>query len=371
MISDIGNKCLLLNSSISTTLVNEINYKYYFLYFFMQAIILAGGYGTRLAPLTYTTPKPLLPLLNKPLIDYIISSLPKDSEIIIASNYKNYKIKKYLEERGINAILNKENKPLGTGGAVKNAEKFIDGTFLVINSDIISSLNMRKFISYHEKNKSFVTISLWKVENVEDFGVVEFAPDGKIKKFVEKPASHEAPSQLINAGVYCMEYGVLDYIEENKFVSMEGEIFPRIIEEGRAFYGYIFDGYWMDVGKMESYLEATKFLLVKKGLTYLHGDNCNIEGLIKYSTIGNNCSIGKNSFVNRSIIYDNCRIGKDVEIENSIIAKNCIIEDGVKLRNVVVGEKEKIGESMENKKVWSRSIPKGYPKKQVGNPCRK
>ncbi|MBC7129457.1 MAG: NDP-sugar synthase [Thermoplasmatales archaeon] len=337
----------------------------------MQAIILAGGYGTRLAPLTYTTPKPLLPLLNKPLIDYIINSLPKESEIIIASNYKNNKIKKYLEERGVNAILNRENKPLGTGGAVKNAEKFIDGTFLVINSDIISSLNIRKFISYHEKKKSFITISLWKVENVEEFGVVDISSDGKIKKFIEKPAREEAPSQLINAGTYCMNYEVLDYIEKGKFVSMEKEIFPRVIEEGGRFYGYLFHGYWMDVGKKESYLGATKFLLRKKSLNYLCGNNCNIEGLVKYSTIGDNCSIGKNSIVNGSIIYDNCVIGKNVEIENSIIAKNCIIKDGVNLKNVVAGEKEKIEESMENVKLWSKSLPKGYPKEQIGNPCRK
>ncbi len=337
----------------------------------MQAIILAGGYGTRLAPLTYTTPKPLLPLLNKPMIEYIINSLPKDSGIIIASNYKNNKIKKYFEKKGINVIINKENKPLGTGGAVKNAERFLNGAFLVINSDIISSLNIRRMIGYHEKKKSFVTISLWKVDNVEDFGVVDFSPDGKIKKFIEKPARDEAPSQLINAGTYCMDYGVLDYIEKGKFVSMEKEIFPKVIEERRGFYGYLFDGYWMDIGKRESYLNATKFLLQEKSLKYLYGENCDIEGLVKYSTIGNNCSIGKNSIVNESIVYDNCLIGRDVEIENSIIAKNCIIKDGIKLKNVVVGEKEEIKRSMKNTKVWSKPLPRGYPKEQIGNPCRR
>ncbi|MBC7080899.1 MAG: NDP-sugar synthase [Thermoplasmatales archaeon] len=337
----------------------------------MQAIILAGGYGTRLAPVTYTIPKPLLPLLNKPMIEYIINSLPKDSEIIIASNYKNSKIKKYFEEKGMGVIINKENKPLGTGGAVKNAEKYIDGKFIVINSDIISSLNIRKMIRYHEKKKSFITISLWKVDNVEEFGVVDLLRDGKIKKFIEKPARHEAPSQLINAGTYCMEYDVLDYIEKGKFVSMEKEIFPKVIEEGRGFYGYLFDGYWTDVGKRESYLEATKFLLKRKSLSYLYGENCNIEGLVKYSTIGNNCSIGKNSIVNESIIYEDCIIGKNVEIENSIIAKKCIIKDGVKLKNVIAGEKEEIKRSTRDAKIWSKPLPRGYPKEQVGNPCRK
>ena len=339
----------------------------------MQAVILAGGYGTRLAPLTYTKAKPMLPLLNKPMICYIIDALPSGTEIIVASNYRNDEIEEYFEENGINAIINNEPQPLGTGGAVKYAEKYIDGTFLVLNSDIISSLNFRKFIQYHMKKEAIVTISLWPVKNVEEFGVVDILSDGRIRKFVEKPSKEQAPSNLINAGAYCMEYEVLDYISPNKFVSMEMDIFPKIIDDGKPFYGYTFNGYWIDVGRFLSYIEATKILLKEKGLKYLVGENCKVSGVLKTSTLGNNCEVGKNTLVKNCIVYDNCKIGENVEMENCIIAENCVIEENVRLKDVVVGEEERIEKNaiIENKKIWSKPLPEGYPKKQIGNPLRR
>ncbi len=338
----------------------------------MQAIILAGGFGTRLAPLTYTKAKSMLPLLNKPMISYLIEALPKEIDIIVASNYKSEQLKEYFEENGIDAIINKEEKPLGTAGAVKNAEKYIDGTFLVLNSDIISSLNFREFISYHMKKNSFATISLWPVENVEEYGVVDIDANGKIKKFVEKPLRHEAPSNLINAGAYCLEMEILDYIKPNEFVSMEIEIFPRIIEEGKPFYGYTFDGYWIDVGRLSSYIEASKLLLKRNGLEYLVG-NSKINGIIKETTIGDGCIIEKNANINSSIIYDECIIKENAYLENCIVANNSIVGKNASLKDVIIGEGEKIGDNakIENERIWNKPLPKGYPQKQVGNPVRR
>ncbi len=337
----------------------------------MQAVILAGGFGTRLAPLTYTKAKSMLPLLNKPMISYIISALPKGTEIVVAANYRNEEIQEFLDKNGINGIVNKEEKPLGTAGAVKNAEKYIDGTFLVLNSDIISSLNIRKFVQYHMEKRAFVTISLWPVENVEEYGVVDIKKDGRITKFVEKPPRHEAPSNLINAGAYCLEYEVLDYIEDGVFVSMEMDIFPRILEEGRAFYGYNFNGYWIDVGRPESYIKATRILLGKEGLNYKTG-NSEIRGKLMHSVVGDNCIIDEGSILNSCIIYDGCRIGKNVRMENCIVADECIIRDGAILKDVVIGKGEKIEEraEIENKRIWSKPLPPGYPEKQIGNPVR-
>lgn len=338
----------------------------------MQAIILAGGYGTRLAPLTYTKAKSMLPLLNKPMISYLIEALPKGIEIIVAANYKKEQLEKYFEENGINAIVNEEKKPLGTAGAVKNAEKYIDGTFLVLNGDIISSLNIRKFIQYHMQKKAKVTISLWPVKNVEEFGVVDIDREGRIRKFIEKPARHEAPSNLINAGAYCLEADILDYILPNKFTSMESEIFPRVIEDGLPFYGFSFNGFWIDVGRMESYIEANKLLLKKHGLKFFVGENCIIEGVLKETSVGMNSIIGKNSLIKSSIIYDNVEIGNRANIEQSIIGSNVKIGDNVRLKNVIVGDNEKIENGViENKKIWNKALPKGYPKEQVGNPVRK
>ena len=186
----------------------------------MEAIILAGGFGTRLKPLTYTRAKSLLPILNKPMITYLIESLPKNvNKVILAVNYKKTQIEEYFKKNDFNKeiIINDEPEPLGTGGAVKYAEKHISDSFLVLNSDIISSLNLNQMINFHNKKKSISTISLWPVENVSEFGVANVMEDGKIIGFVEKPKTEDAPSNFINAGAYLLEPEILDYIEPKRF----------------------------------------------------------------------------------------------------------------------------------------------------------
>jgi mannose-1-phosphate guanylyltransferase len=166
----------------------------------MEAIILAGGFGTRLKPLTYTRAKSLLPILNKPMISYLIELLPKEvDKVILAVNYRKNQIEKYFKEENfeMDIIVNDEPKPLGTGGAVKFAEKHITGRFLVLNSDIICSLNLDDMIEFHMMNNAVSTISLWPVENVSEFGVVDIKDNGNIVGFVEKPKPEDAPSEFI------------------------------------------------------------------------------------------------------------------------------------------------------------------------------
>jgi len=335
----------------------------------MQAVILAGGFGTRLAPLTYTRAKPMLPILNKPMLHHLIDSLPQETEIILATNYRTEEIKNYFQKEGIDITINREPEPLGTGGATKYAEKYIDGTFMVLNGDIISSLNIRKFIQFHKKNKAMATISLWPVKNVWEFGVVEIKPDGRITNFVEKPRKEEAPSNLINAGAYCLEPDILDYIEEGRLVSMEKEVFPQIIREGRRFYGYNFDGFWIDVGRPGSYIDVNKILLERNGLSYLAGENCDIEGRLEESCVGNNTKIGKKSRIFSSVIYENCNIGKNTLIENSIVGSDCKIGDNAVIIDSIIGDGEEIkdGAKIESMKIWSKEVPEGYPEKQIGN----
>ncbi|HEC95035.1 MAG TPA: nucleotidyltransferase family protein, partial [Thermoplasmatales archaeon] len=182
----------------------------------MEAVILAGGFGTRLAPLTYTRAKSLLPILNKPMILYLIESLPSEVDtVVLAVNYRKDQIERYFKENdvGKKIVVNDEPKPLGTGGAVKFAEKHLTGSFVVLNSDIISSLNLEDMMRFHRRMNAVTTISLWPVENVSEFGVVEIQGDGRITSFIEKPKPEDAPSNLINAGAYCLEPVVLDYIE--------------------------------------------------------------------------------------------------------------------------------------------------------------
>ncbi|KAA0009188.1 MAG: NDP-sugar synthase [Thermoplasmata archaeon] len=342
----------------------------------MEAIILAGGFGTRLTPLTYTRAKPLLPILNKPMISYLIDSLPREiDKVVLAVNYRKDQIERYFKENdvGREIVVNDEPKPLGTGGAVKFAERHITGTFVVLNSDIISSLNLKDMIDFHRKTNAATTISLWPVENVSEFGVVEIKEDGRITSFIEKPKPEEAPSNLINAGAYCLEPLVLDYIDTGRLVSMEQEIFPKIIQDTNAFYGYRISGYWIDVGRIESYLRVHKLLLQQEKRENVVGKDSKINGTVRSSSIGKEVFIADGATVESSVIFDNVKIEENVTVLNSVIGENSIIKKGAKIVNSVIGDNETIEENrvIENAKVWSKPIPEGYPKGQVGNVIRR
>jgi mannose-1-phosphate guanylyltransferase len=338
----------------------------------MEAIILAGGFGTRLRPLTYSRAKSLLPILNKPMITYLLESLPNEvDKVILAVNYKKNQIENYFKKNEFDQelIVNDESKPLGTGGAVKFAEKYLTGSFLVLNSDIICSLNISRMIEYHEKNKSKATISLWSVKNVSEFGVADYRRDGHIVGFVEKPRPEDAPSNLINAGAYFLDTDILDYIVKDRLVSMEKEIFPKIINDTHRFFGFIFDGFWMDIGRISSYIKVNKFLLKIQKKDSLVGNNSKIDGILKKSSIGKQVYIGNNSFINSSVVYNNTKIEENVSIDNCVIGENCVIKNNCHLKNTVVGDNEIINErtDYESKLIWTQDIPNGYPDKQIGN----
>ena len=342
----------------------------------MEAIVLAGGFGTRLRPLTYSHAKSLLPILNKPMIVHLLETLPEEvNKVVLAVNYKKKQIEEYFEENpiGKEIIVNDEPEPLGTGGATKFAEKHISGQFLVLNADVICSLNLSKMIKFHNQKNSMATISLWPVKNVSEFGVADVKDDGKIIGFVEKPKPEDAPSEFINAGAYCLQPEVLDYIEKNRLVSMEKEIFPQIIQDTDKFYGFKFTGYWMDIGRISSYLEVHKFLMEKNNISNYQGNNNKIKGLMKMSCLGNNVIINSNTVVDSCIVYDNVIIGENSNLFGCVVGENCKIGKNSVLKHVVIGANEKINEKtfLDNKAVWNQPKPKGYPDKQIGNPIEK
>jgi mannose-1-phosphate guanylyltransferase len=339
----------------------------------LEAIILAGGFGTRLRPLTYTRAKSLLPILNKPMIMHLIETLPDEvDKIILAVNYKKDQIEKYFKKNdvGKEIIVNNEPEPLGTGGATKFGEKHITGRFLVLNADIICSLNLSDMVKFHIKNRAMTTISLWPVENVSEFGVADVKEDGNIIGFVEKPKLEDAPSEFINAGAYCLEPQILDYIDTGRLVSMEKEIFPEIIKDTGKFYGYKFEGFWLDIGRIKSYIEIHKLLMEKNKIINNQGENCTVNGKMRESSIGDNVKIGKNSNLISCVVYDNTNIGENISLFNSVIGENCIIGNNSNLKNTVVGDNEEIKDNsiINNEIVWNQSKPKGYPDKQIGNP---
>ena len=336
----------------------------------MQAIILAGGFGTRLRPLTYTRPKPLLPVLNKPMISRFIETIPKEViQIIIPVNYMKNMMKEFFEKNdfGKEIIVVDEKEPLGTGGAVKNVEKYLDDSFLVLNVDAITSLNLSDFIRFHKEKKGIGSISLYEVENVEEFGIVELDENKRIIRFKEKPNKNEVFSNLANAGAYALELEILDYINPG-FVSMEREVFPKVLDKGM--YGFKFEGYWLDTGRPSDYINAHKILLgmkekkigknsVVKGAVGNHvmiGESCIIKGRIEeYTCIGNNVRIDEGSIIRESIVMDRVKIGKNVTVVSSIIGEGCRIENNAKLKNLVAGDKSRIkkGLKLSDEKIMS------------------
>ncbi len=338
----------------------------------MEAIMLAGGFGTRLRPLTYTRAKSLLPIMNTPMITYLLNTLPDEvDKVILAVNYRKKQIEDYLQSLNLDKeiIVNDEPEPLGTGGAVKFAEDHITGRFFVLNTDIICSLNLSKMIQFHKRHDAVATISLWPVDNVSEFGVADVEQDGNITGFVEKPKPKDAPSNLINAGAYLLEPSVLDYIEPGKLVSMEKEIFPRIIQDTNRFYGYKFSGYWMDIGRITSYLNVHQFLLDKKNKTNHIGSECSIHGSLSKTVVGDNVFVGKNTEIKNSIILDNAHIDTDCILNHCVVGENSQIQPNAVLTYVVLGDNEILSEqsTIENELIWTQPIPEGYPRKQIGN----
>jgi len=311
----------------------------------VKAVLLVGGMGTRLRPLTYRIPKPLVPVMGKPLIMHVIDSLPKEvDEVIIPMGYKKKTMEEYLlKHRPRRKItLVDEPEPMGTGGAVKNVEDYIDGQFLVINGDSISSLDIAKFIEFHRGKKAFATISLWPVEDPTPYGVVDLDADKRIRRFQEKPKREEAFSNLINAGAYALEHEVLDYIGKG-FVSMEREVFPKILDKGM--YGMEFDGYWIDCGRREDLLKAFWTLMGDDASRISR--NCVLEGAVlrrplavddgavvagatigPHAYISERAVVGLRATVERSIILEDAHVGANCRIVDSIVDAGVTVPEG-------------------------------------------
>ncbi len=328
----------------------------------MKAVILSGGFGTRMRPLTYTTPKPLLPIMNKPLIQHIVDSLPDVvDEVILAANYKIDLLREYFEsnEQEKKVRIVDEPEPLGTGGAVKNVEEFLNDTFFVINADIISSIDLEEYIKFYNDKDGVAAISAWDVDKPEEFGVFALDEDSRITKFQEKPNPWEAFSNTINAGHYILEPEVLELIPPGKKVSMEREIFPQLIPKG--FYGYRFEGYWIDCGRPSSFLKANRVLLdeyyKKHDVRHIVGDRSAVDcELGDHVSVGVDCTI-EDCEISNSIIMDGVEIDSGCVIKNSIIGFDVIIEDGVKIIDSLVSD-ELLLES--GKEYWGEKLkPEG------------
>ncbi len=315
----------------------------------MKAVILAGGQGTRLRPLTYTRPKPMVPFLNKPIIDHIVTRLSKQGfeEVIITTNIKESAIEDYFgdgSDWGVKIRLVHEKKRLGTAGSVKNALHHLDETFVVIQGDNISEIDIRKAYEEHRDRDCMATISLITVDDVSQFGIAEMEGD-EIVRFKEKPKHEETFSNLANDGIYVLEPEALDMIPLD-FYDFSKDLFPRMLKEGKRICGSVTHAFWRDVGKPEDYLEATHHFLHESNLiaedcdlkesklveTVL-GKGCSVTGAeIRNSVLFEGTSVGVGSKLKSCIVGSECRIGKGVDIwPGAVIGDDVVIEDGATL----------------------------------------
>lgn len=345
----------------------------------MKAIILVGGQGTRLRPLTNSTPKPLLPLLNRPFLDHVLFLLKTHgiTDIILAVGYRSESFEPAYGDGshlGVNLTYVKEDKPLDTGWAIKNVEQHLDKgeSFLVFNGDVLTDLDIADMVRFHRENGSVCTISLTPVEDVSSYGVVEVSDEGRVQRFLEKPKPGTTESKWINAGTYVMETDVLSYITEPRFLdeiptgrpySVEYGLFPKLLEEGRPFYGYRSGAYWLDMGTPERYLQAQDDLLMgrlKYALEPLGeqvqervwaGEGTFIDkgALVTGPVVlGKGCKVRANSAVSGPVaLGDGCEVGEEAQVQGVIAFSEVTFGASSKSSNSLFGNGAVVGAECE------------------------
>ncbi|MEY2912608.1 MAG: hypothetical protein RLZZ184_1917 [Cyanobacteriota bacterium] len=322
----------------------------------MRAVLMAGGSGTRLRPLTCDLPKPMVPILNRPIAEHIINLLKGHQiyEIIATLHYLPDILRDYFQDGsdfGVQMTYAiEEDQPLGTAGCVKNIAELLDETFLVISGDSITDFDLSAAIEFHQQKQSKATLILTRVPNPIEFGVVITDSQGRINRFLEKPSTSEIFSDTVNTGTYILEPEVLDYLPEHTECDFSKDLFPLLLAKNEPIYGYVAEGYWCDVGHLDAYREAQYNALERKVLLKVSypeispglwvGQNTYIDPTAKIETpavIGNNCRIGARVQIeNGTVIGDNVTIGADAHLKRPIIWNGAIIGDEAHLSACVI-----------------------------------
>ncbi|MFN4182104.1 MAG: sugar phosphate nucleotidyltransferase [bacterium] len=338
----------------------------------LLAVLLTGGVGTRLRPLTYQMPKPLLPLMNRPFILYVLEYLArhKITDVVLTLSHKGEEIMEYFQQNpfpGATVRFSMEKFPMGTAGALKNVEPYIEGdSILVMNGDILTDFPIHSLIEAHKKKGAKVTIALKEVEDPSAFGLALLGKGERIKKFVEKPSEFEwVEDRTINAGIYVIDVDLLEKIPVGQEVSLERAFFPALIANDIPVYGKVFDGYWLDVGTFSSYFKAHQDILAGKIRVSLPGKMRKNEGvwmqdrvriaesaevkppvfigentvigegavITEYTVIGSRCTIQKEARVESAILHEEVLVGENARIRESLLGRGVIIEPGAHIRS--------------------------------------
>ena len=312
-----------------------------------NAIILAGGFGTRLHPLTLDTPKALLPVGNRPFLETQFYRLRQAGvkRVVLSVFHQAAQMKKALkglDKFGLKVSLAKEPKPLGTGGAIAFAWPDKTKPCLVLNGDVLSDFEIAPLVAAHAKTGAKATLWVIEVRDTSAFGVIEADRLGAIRRFVEKPKAGETPSKWINAGLYALSSEVLRLIPPGKAVSVEREVFPGLLRQGMPAFAYADQGlpYWNDIGTPKAYLNANLDVLagrLKLGPLW--------KGLKGSSVIAPGCKLGKGALIEGSLLFGGCKVGEGAQLRGVILGQGCVVGAGASLREgAVLGKASRISE---------------------------
>jgi NDP-sugar pyrophosphorylase family protein len=342
----------------------------------MKAILLAGGKGTRLRPLTLHTPKPIVPIFNLPFLTYqieLLKRVPDIHEVILSLNYQPRRIEEVFgdgSDRGIHIRYLVEPAPLGTAGAVKFAEDYLDDTVVVFNGDVLTQIDLASVIRLHRDRKAKATIVLTPVENPTAYGLVETDTGGNVTRFLEKPKADEITCSTINAGIYVLEPDTLDRIPKDTNWSIERSYFPSLVERGETFVAYVYDGYWIDIGTPEKYVQVHRDIMdgrfkaapfdgepsrVHVAETARVDDAAVLTGpcfvdagaIVKagarvgpYTVLGRQVHVEEDATLEGAIVWSNGWIGREAQVRDAILGRNAHVGRSAAVRpGAVLGDK--------------------------------
>jgi mannose-1-phosphate guanylyltransferase/phosphomannomutase len=322
----------------------------------VKAVIMAGGEGTRLRPLTSNVPKPMLPLVNRPMMEHIVELLRRHeiTEVVVTLAFMPNVIRNYFgdgSEFGVQMVYATEESPLGTAGSVRNAMDELDDTFLVISGDVLTDIDLGAVIADHRSSGATATIGLVRVENPLEYGIVTTDDSGAIDRFLEKPTWGEVFSDTINSGIYVLEPSVFDAIPEGVAVDFSSDVFPKLLEQGHRVSGFVADGYWEDLGTLEAYVRAHKDILdgrvhvdipgfeVAPGVYVGEGADIHTDAVLEGpAVVGPNCTVDAGVQLREYVVLGTgVRVRSDAELERSVVHDNAYLGERVKLRGAVVG----------------------------------
>jgi len=346
----------------------------------MKALIMAGGEGTRLRPLTSTQPKPMLPMVNRPMLAHVVSLLAAHGfdDIVVTLAFLPEAIRNFFgdgSEFGVRISYATEEAPLGTAGSVRNARDELDEPFLVISGDVVTDIDLSALVAFHEERNATATLALTARPDPLEFGIVICHEDGTVERFLEKPSWGEVFSDTVNTGIYVLDPAIFSFIPDDRASDFSGEVFPALLEAGKGVFGFRAPGYWEDVGTLGAYLRTHQEVLdgrveleipgfrLGEGVWLgegaevdpsaqiagpsVIGDYCRIGPDVRIlpgTTLGANVRVGADAVIERSVVHDNCLIGQSASLRGCVVGRSSDLRRGVRCEEgVVVGERCRIG----------------------------